>query len=69
MLHDLVATVPFSLQLEVAFTHAREVRTVQVELGWFKIRLLDTHQVLWVLVVHEKGEEEDPFRGRFLGRR
>jgi len=54
-----VATVPFSLKLEVVFTHARKVRTVQVELGWFKIRLLDTHQVLWVLVAHEKGEEED----------
>jgi hypothetical protein len=59
LLSDLVATVPFALQLEVAFTHAREVRTVQVELGWFKIRLLDTHQVLWVLVVHEKGEEDE----------
>ena len=59
LLSDLVATVPFSLKLEVVFTHARKVRTVQVELGWFKIRLLDTHQVLWVLVAHEKGEEED----------
>lgn len=59
LLSDLVATVPFSLQLEVAFTHARKTRIVQAELGWLKIRLLDTHQVLWVLVAHEKGKEED----------
>jgi hypothetical protein len=59
LLSELVATVPLALQLEVAFTHARKVRTVQVELGWFMIRLLDTHQVLWVLVAHEKGEEEE----------
>ena len=49
LLSDLVATVPFPLKLQVKFTHARKVRTVEMALGWFKIRLLDTHQVLWVL--------------------
>ena len=28
-------------------------------LGWLKIRLLDTHQVLWVVVAHEKGTDHD----------
>ncbi len=59
LLSDLVATVPFPLKLQVKFTHARKVRTVEMALGWFKIRLLDTHQVLWVLVAHEKNTDPD----------
>lgn len=35
-LQDLVAAVPFSPQLQVAFTHARRWRTVTVELTWLK---------------------------------
>jgi len=57
LLNDLVVTVPLPLQLEVKFTHARQVRTAQMGLGWFKIRMLDTHQVLWVLVAHEKNTD------------
>jgi hypothetical protein len=57
LLSDLVATVPLLLKLQVKFTHARRVRTVEMALGWFKIRLLDTHQVLWVLVAHEKNTD------------
>jgi hypothetical protein len=59
LLSDLVATVPLPLQLQVAFTHARKVRTVQMGLGWFKIRLRDTQQVLWVLVAHQMGSDDD----------
>lgn len=59
LLHDLVVTVPFSVQIEVSFTHARKKRTVKMKLGWFKIRLLDTHQELWVLVAHEVGSDDD----------
>jgi hypothetical protein len=59
LLSDLVATVPLPLQLQVQFTHARKVRTAEMALGWFKIRLLDTHQVLWVLVAHEKNTDPD----------
>jgi hypothetical protein len=59
LLHDLVVTVPWPVQIEVSFTHARKKRTVQMKLGWFKIRLLDTHQVLWVLVAHEVGSDDD----------
>jgi len=46
LLGDLVATVPLPLKLQVQFTRARKVRTVEMTLGWFKMRLLDTHQVL-----------------------
>jgi len=59
LLSDLVATVPLPLQLEVSFTHARKVRTVKMGLGWLKIRLLTTHQVLWVLVAHRIGSDVD----------
>jgi len=59
LLDDLVATVPLPLKLRVAFTHARKVRVVDKELGWLKIRLPDTHQVLWVLVVHDPNLDHD----------
>jgi hypothetical protein len=42
----LVATIPLPLKLQAKFTHARKLHTVEMALGWFKIRLLDTHQVL-----------------------
>lgn len=53
LLSDLVATVPLPLKLEVTFIHARKARTAYMALGWLKIRLLDTQQVLWVVVAHE----------------
>jgi len=59
LLYDLTATVPLPLNLQVKFTHARKVRIVDISLGWLKIRLLETHQVLWVLVAHEKGKKDD----------
>ena len=58
-LDDLTATVPLPLQLEVAFTHARKVRTVEIGLGWLKIRLLTSHQVLWALVAHDPDLDRD----------
>jgi len=60
LLDDLTATVPLSLKLRVAFTHARRVRVVDRALGWLKIRLPQTQQVLWALVVH------DPISGHDL---
>ena len=51
-LFDLAATVPFQFEQKVRFTHARQVRAVRTGFGWFKIRLLGTHPVLWVLVAH-----------------
>ena len=58
-LDDLVGTVPLPLQLQVAFTHARKVTVVEMGLGWFKIRLLETQQLLWVLVAHSRAKKRD----------
>jgi hypothetical protein len=58
-LFDLVATVPFQFEREVQFTHARQVRLVRTGFGWFKIRLLETPQVLWVVVAHDFVEDHD----------
>jgi len=60
LLDDLTVSVPLPLKFRVAFTHARKVRHVDIELGWLMIRLPDTHQVLWALVAH------DPDYGRDL---
>jgi hypothetical protein len=54
LLSDLVATVAWSLQLQVTFTRAQRVRAIDVSLGWLETCLLDTHQVLWVLGPAEK---------------
>lgn len=58
-LFDLVATVPFQFEQDVQFTHARAVRIVRMGFGWFHIRLLETHQVLWVLVAHDRTTGHD----------
>ena len=58
-LDDLVSTVPLPLQLRVAFTHSRKVRVLEMGLGWFKIRLPETQQVLWVLVAHSPAKKRD----------
>jgi hypothetical protein len=59
LLDDLTATVPLPLKLRVAFTHARKVRTVEIALGWLKIRLPETQQVLWALVAHDLDIDRD----------
>jgi hypothetical protein len=59
LLNDLTATVPLSFKLRVAFTHARRVRVVDRELGWLKIRLPQTQQVLWALVAHDPRSGHD----------
>jgi hypothetical protein len=53
LLEDLTATVPLPVTLGAAFTHARQVRVVDIQLEWPKIRLTDTGQVLWALVAHD----------------
>lgn len=53
-LFDLVATLPFQFEQDVQFTHARMVRIVRTAFDWFQIRLLETHQVLWVLVAQDR---------------
>lgn len=59
LLSDLVLTVPLPLKVQVTFTKARRKRTVDKTLGWFQIRLLDTHQVLWALVIHDPHTRKD----------
>ncbi len=58
-LFDLVATVPFQFEQDVQFTHAREVRIVRTGFGWFQIRMLETHQVLGVLIAHNRTTGHD----------
>ncbi|MGQ9598301.1 MAG: hypothetical protein ACUVWZ_02685 [Anaerolineae bacterium] len=55
----MTASVPLSLKFRVAFTHARKVRHVDLELGWLMIRLPNTHQVLWALVAHDPDYDRD----------
>jgi len=58
-LFDLVASVPLEFEQKVVFTHARQIRRVRMGFGWFKIRLLETGQVLWVLVAHDFEDGHD----------
>jgi hypothetical protein len=58
-LFDLVATVPFEFEQEVLFTHARKTRRARMGFGWFKIRLLETQQEVWVLVAHDFEAQHD----------
>jgi len=58
-LFDLVATVPFQFEQDVQFTHARQVRIVRTGFGWFKIRVRETQQVLWVVVAHDFVDEHN----------
>jgi len=59
LLYDLTTTVPLPLKLQVAFTHARKVRVVEIGLGWLKIRLPGKQQVLWALVAHDPDFDRD----------
>ena len=54
MLRDLVGVVPYQATFEVLFTHAGQTRLDTVTLGWFKIRIPDTLQELWILVADDQ---------------
>jgi hypothetical protein len=56
-LHELAASVPWSLRLAVAFQHAHKTRRVTVSLGWRPLRLPDTPQRLWALVAYDPDYE------------
>lgn len=47
------------MHLQVAFTHARQVRTVTVGLGWLAVRLPGRTSLLWMLVVHDPELDRD----------
>jgi hypothetical protein len=57
LLHDLTASVPMVATVHACFTHAREQREVDVHLGWLTVRLPETQQMLWALVIHDPDEE------------
>jgi len=59
LLDDVTASVPLPLKFRVAFTHARKVHRVDIELGWLMLRLPDTHQLLWALVAHNPDDDHD----------
>jgi hypothetical protein len=52
-LADLAATVPWSLHLRVAFQHAHTQRHVTVSLGWLRLRIPASQQVVWALVAYD----------------
>jgi len=58
-LFDLVATIAFEFEQQVVFTHARKMRRVRTGFGGLQIRLLDTHQILWVLVAHNFDDDHN----------
>ena len=53
-LKDLVDSVPYQVTFEVLFTHAGQTRLDTVQLGWFKIRIPDTLEPLWILVADDQ---------------
>ena len=57
-LGDLVAVVPFSHQFSVRFTHARRERMTKMHIGWFRIRLPDKEQNLWVIVAYDPQKDQ-----------
>lgn len=49
-LQDLVDCVPWEVTYQARFHHAGRTRLAQVKMGWFLVRLPETHQPLWALV-------------------
>ena len=50
----LVDSVPYQVTFKVLFTHAGQTRLDTVQLGWFKIRIPDTLEPLWILVADDQ---------------
>jgi hypothetical protein len=50
-LQDLVDCVLWQATYQAAFHHAGRTRLANLTMGWFQIRLPETHQKLWALVV------------------
>jgi hypothetical protein len=55
-LQDLVDCVLWQATYQAAFHHAGRTRLANLKMGWFPIRLPDSHQELWVLVVESNLE-------------
>jgi hypothetical protein len=52
-LQDLVECVLWEATFETLFKHAGRSRIAQVKMGWFRVRLPETQQELWVLVAED----------------
>jgi hypothetical protein len=52
-LQDLVDCVLWQVTYQVTFQHAGRTRLANLKMGWFLVRLPDTHQHLWVLVAED----------------
>lgn len=52
-LQDLVNCVLWQVTYQVAFQHAGRTRLANLKLGWFLLRLPDTHQQIWALVTED----------------
>lgn len=53
-LQDLVDCVLWQVTYQIAFQHAGRTTLTNLKMGWFRIRLPNTHQILWVLVAEDK---------------
>ncbi len=53
-LQDLVESVPYQATFQVLFKHAGETRFDTVHFGWFKVRIPDTQEPLWILVADDE---------------
>jgi len=56
-LQDLVDVVCFTHTFQGTFNHARKQRQAHIKIGWFTVRLPDTHQKLWVIVAKDPAKE------------
>jgi hypothetical protein len=61
-LQDLVESVPFATNWEVACTHAGKTRQATVKVGWLHLRLVETQQELWAIVAEEYDREDQAVR-------
>jgi hypothetical protein len=61
-LQDLVDTVPFATNWEVAFQHAGTTRQATVKVGWLHLRVPGTQQELWAVVAEEYDREDRAVR-------
>ena len=53
-LKDLVGIVPYQATFQVLFTHAGQTHLDTVQFGWFKIRIPNTTQPLWIVVADDQ---------------
>jgi hypothetical protein len=52
-LEDLVAVTLWQAEFGTQFHHAGETRPATLQVGWYRLRLPDTHQPLWAVVYYE----------------